>query len=115
MRCRSGRSMKTWRPGRIGEASLVGAVLLIAALVGGGWVASHPIGAAFTHTGTALTWMMMVYGFAASVLPVWMLLAPRDYLSTFLKIATILILAVAIMVILPPLRMPALTPFATLG
>jgi carbon starvation protein len=107
--------MKSWRPGRIGEASLVGAALLIAALVGGGWVASHPIGAAFTHSGTTLTWMMMVYGFAASVLPVWMLLAPRDYLSTFLKIATILILAVAIMVILPPLRMPALTPFATLG
>jgi carbon starvation protein len=107
--------MKSWRPGRIGEASLVGAALLIAALVGGGWVASHPIGAAFTHSGTALTWMMMVYGFAASVLPVWMLLAPRDYLSTFLKIATILILAVAIMVILPPLRMPALTAFATLG
>jgi carbon starvation protein len=107
--------MKSWRPGRIGEASLVGAALLVAALVGGGWVASHPIGAAFTHSGTALTWMMMAYGFAASVLPVWMLLAPRDYLSTFLKIATILILAVAIMVILPPLRMPALTPFATLG
>ena len=107
--------MKSWRPGRIGEASLVGAALLVAALVGGGWVASHPIGAAFTHSGTALTWMMMAYGFAASVLPVWMLLAPRDYLSTFLKIATILILAVAIMVILPPLRMPALTAFATLG
>jgi carbon starvation protein len=107
--------MKRWRPGRIGEASLVGAGLLIAALVGGGWVASHPIGAAFTHTGTALTWMMMGYGFAASVLPVWMLLAPRDYLSTFLKITTILILALAILIILPPLRMPALTTFATLG
>src|SRR5512142_1814451 len=72
--------MKRWRPGRIGEASLVGAALLIAALVGGGWVASHPIGAAFTQSGSTLTWMMMVYGFAASVLPVWMLLAPRDYL-----------------------------------
>jgi carbon starvation protein len=107
--------MRSWRPGRVGEASAVGAVLLIAALVGGGWVASHPIGAAFTHSGTALTWMIVGYGFAASVLPVWMLLAPRDYLSTFLKIATILILAVAILIILPPLRMPALTPFATLG
>jgi carbon starvation protein len=107
--------MRSWRPGRVGEASAVGAVLLIAALVGGGWVASHPIGAAFTHTGTALTWMMVAYGFTASVLPVWMLLAPRDYLSTFLKIATILILAVAILIILPPLRMPAVTPFATLG
>src|SRR5205807_324934 len=63
----------------------------------------------------ALTWMMMGYGFIASVLPVWMLLCPRDYLSTFLKITTILVLAVAILVILPPLRMPALTPFATLG
>jgi carbon starvation protein len=107
--------MRSWRPGRVGEASAVGAVLLIAALVGGGWVANHPIGAAFTHSGTALTWMIVVYGFAASVLPVWMLLAPRDYLSTFLKIATILILAIAILIILPPLRMPALTPFATLG
>jgi len=63
----------------------------------------------------ALTWMMMGYGFVASVLPVWMLLAPRDYLSTFLKITTIVVLALAILILLPPLRMPALTPFATLG
>src|SRR4029077_9514902 len=86
--------MKSWRPGRVGEASAVGAVLLIAALVGGGVVAGHPtLGAAFTHTGPAITWMMIGYGFVASVLPVWMLLAPRDYLSTFLKITTILVLA----------------------
>jgi carbon starvation protein len=107
--------MKLWRPGRVGEASAAGAVLLLAALVGGGWVASHPIAAAFTHSGTTLTWMMIGYGFVASALPVWMLLAPRDYLSTFLKIATIVILAIAILILLPPLRMPALTPFATLG
>src|SRR4029077_7281415 len=108
--------MKSWRPGRVGEASAVGAVLLIAALVGGGVVAGHPtLGAAFTHTGPAITWMMIGYGFVASVLPVWLLLAPRDYLSTFLKIPTILLLAVAIFVILPPLRMPALTPFASGG
>src|SRR5690348_7941342 len=108
--------MKSWRPGRVGEASAVGAILLIAALVGGGVVAGHPtLGAAFTHTGLAITWMMIGYGFVASVLPVWMLLAPRDYLSTFLKITTILVLAVAILVILPPLRMPALTSFATGG
>src|SRR5438034_11411987 len=69
----------------------------------------------FNHSATALTWMMMGYGFIASVLPVWMLLCPRDYLSTFLKITTILVLAIAILVILPPLRMPALTPFASLG
>src|SRR5215472_9424442 len=108
--------MKSWRPGRVGEASLVGGALLIAALVGGGYVANHPaLAGAFTHSGVSLTWMMVGYGFLASVLPVWMLLAPRDYLSTFLKIATILLLAVAILIILPPLKMPALTPFAAAG
>ena len=69
----------------------------------------------FTHSGIALTWMMVAYGFVASVLPVWMLLAPRDYLSTFLKITTIALLAVAIFLLLPTLRMPSLTPFAILG
>src|SRR6266702_1164287 len=108
--------MKRWRPGSVGEASAVGAVLLLGALVAGGWVAGQPhLAPLFTHSATALTWMMMGYGFIASVLPVWMLLCPRDYLSTFLKITTILVLAIAILVILPPLRMPALTPFATLG
>ena len=108
--------MKRWRPGKVGEASAVGAVLLLAALVAGGQVASHPVlAAAFTHTGISLTWMMIAYGFIASVLPVWMLLCPRDYLSTFLKISTVVVLGVAILVLLPPLRMPALTPFATVG
>src|SRR5256712_5530974 len=59
--------------------------------------------------------MMIAYGFIASVLPVWMLLCPRDYLSTFLKITTVVVLGVAILILLPPLRMPALTPFATAG
>ena len=108
--------MKRWRPGKVGEASIIGAVLLLLALVGGGSVASHPaLAAAFTHSGTAITWMMIAYGFIASVLPVWMLLCPRDYLSTFLKITTVLVLGLAILIILPPLRMPALTPFATAG
>ena len=108
--------MKRWRPGKVGEGSAVGAVLLLFALVGGGSVASHPtLAAAFTHSGTAITWMMIAYGFIASVLPVWMLLCPRDYLSTFLKITTVLVLGLAILIILPPLRMPALTPFATAG
>ena len=108
--------MKRWRPGKVGEASIVGAVLLLIALVAGGSVASHPgLAAAFTHSGTSITVMMIAYGFIASVLPVWMLLCPRDYLSTFLKIATVLVLGVAILIILPPLRMPALTPFATEG
>ena len=108
--------MKRWRPGKVGEASIVGAVLLLVALVLGGKVATHPaLAAAFTHSGTAISWMMIAYGFIASVLPVWMLLCPRDYLSTFLKITTVVVLGVAILIILPPLRMPALTPFATAG
>ena len=108
--------MKRWRPGKVGEASAVGAVLLMGALVAGGWVAGQPqLAPLFTHGATTLTWLLMGYGFIASVLPVWMLLCPRDYLSTFLKITTILVLALAILVILPPLRMPALTPFASLG
>ena len=111
-----GAWMKRWRPGKVGEASLFGAALLIGALIAGGSVASHPaLAAAFTQSGTSITWMLIAYGFIASVLPVWMLLCPRDYLSTFLKITTVLMLAVAILIILPPLRMPALTPFATAG
>jgi carbon starvation protein len=108
--------MKRWRPGKVGEASIVGALLLLVALVAGGSVASHPgLASAFTHSGTSITVMMIAYGFIASVLPVWMLLCPRDYLSTFLKITTVVALGVAILIILPPLRMPALTPFATAG
>jgi len=108
--------MKRWRPGKVGEASAVGAVLLLGALVAGGWVAAQAqLAPLFTHTAAAITWMMVAYGFVASVLPVWMLLCPRDYLSTFLKVTTILVLALAILVILPPLKMPALTPFARLG
>jgi carbon starvation protein len=108
--------MKRWRPGKVGEASAVGAALLLGALVAGGWVANHPgLAALFTHSGTSLTWMMIAYGFIASVLPVWMLLCPRDYLSTFLKITTVVVLGTAILILLPPLRMPALTPFATAG
>ena len=108
--------MKRWRPGKVGEASVVGAILLLVALVGGGSVANSPtLAAAFTHSGTAISWMLIAYGFIASVLPVWMLLCPRDYLSTFLKITTVLVLGLAILIIRPALHMPALTPFATAG
>jgi carbon starvation protein len=108
--------MKVWRPGRVGEASAVGAVLLIAALVAGGWIAAQPaLASVFTLGGESISFLMMGYGFVASVLPVWVLLCPRDYLSTFLKITTVLVLGAAILIILPPLRMPALTPFAVLG
>ena len=100
------------RPGRIGEISLIGFVLLMLAIWGGGQIAADPYwGAAFTFTGVQLTWMLIGYGFVASVLPVWLLLAPRDYLSTFLKIGTIVGLAIGILVVAPHLRMPALTQF----
>lgn len=100
------------RVGRVGEISVIGFVLLIAAIVIGGKVASHPTWAAtFTYSGVQLSWMMMVYGFIASVLPVWLLLAPRDYLSTFLKIGTIVGLAISIVLVAPELKMPALTKF----
>ena len=100
------------RPGRIGEMSAIGAVLLLAALVFGRTVAETPALAAwFTCRGPTLALIVIGYGFVASVLPVWLLLAPRDYLSTFLKIGTILLLAVGIIVVRPDLQMPAVTKF----
>jgi carbon starvation protein len=104
--------MKVWRPGRTLEATAVGIVLLLAALVGGRHVAaSAALAPLFTAGGTTIAWLLIGYGFVASVLPVWMLLCPRDYLSTFMKIGTILLLAVGILVVLPPLKLPALTRF----
>ena len=104
--------MKVWRPGRTMEASVAGIILLMAALVGGRYVAeSATLAPLFTFSGTTLAYALIVYGFFASVLPCWMLLLPRDYLSTFMKIGAILLLAVGILVVLPPLRMPALTRF----
>jgi carbon starvation protein len=108
--------MKVWRPGHVAEASIAGAILLIVALVAGGWIANQPqLARMFTLGGTEISWLMMAYGFTASVLPVWVLLCPRDYLSTFLKITTVVLLGVAIIVLLPPLQMPAMTPFAQGG
>ena len=104
--------MKALRPGRVLEASAIGVALLLLALVAGRWVSQDPTWSRwFTWTGPNLAWAIIVYGFAASVLPVWLLLTPRDYLSTFLKIGTVLFLAVAILILLPPMRMPALTQF----
>jgi len=104
--------MRYLRPGRIGEVSLIGVALLLGAIWLGGQVAAHPAwGPAFTFTGTQITWMLVGYGFVAAVLPVWLLLAPRDYLSTFLKIGTIVALAIGIFIVMPELRMPALTQF----
>jgi carbon starvation protein len=104
--------MRWLRPGRILEASLIGLVLLFVSIWLGGVVAADPDwAAAFHFNGRQLAWMLIVYGFVASVLPVWFLLAPRDYLSTFLKIGTIVILALAILLVRPDLQMPAVTRF----
>ncbi len=100
------------RPGRVLETTAIGLVLLVLSLYAGRWVAEQPsIAPLFTLSGTTLALSIMVYGFAASVLPVWLLLAPRDYLSAFVKIGVVIALAVGILVILPPLQMPPLTRF----
>ncbi|MDR3437102.1 carbon starvation CstA family protein [Telmatospirillum sp.] len=100
------------RPGRVGEMSLIGVVLLLASLVYGRTVSESPdLAPLFTYSGESLAVMMMVYGFIASVLPVWLLLAPRDYLTTFLKIGTICALAIGIVFVMPDLKMPAVTKF----
>jgi carbon starvation protein len=104
--------MKVWRPGRTLEASAFGVLLLILALLGGRYVAeSATLAPYFTHSGLTIAYGMIAYGFIASVMPVWMLLCPRDYLSTFMKIGTILLLALGILLVLPPLQMPAVTRF----
>lgn len=104
--------MRYLRPGKIAEVSIIGFVLMMAAIVFGGDVAKDPYwGQLFTLTGTQLTWALIIYGFIASVLPVWLLLAPRDYLSTFLKIGVIAGLAIGILFAMPELKMPAVTHF----
>ena len=100
------------RPGRVLEASAIGIALLILALYAGQWVAeSATLAPMFTLSATTLAWSIMIYGFAASVLPVWLLLAPRDYLSSFVKIGVVIALAIGIIIVLPPLQMPAFTRF----
>ncbi len=107
-----GGYMKWIRPHRVLEASAIGIVFLILALYAGRWVAENPaLAPIFTLSGTTLAVLIMIYGFAASVLPVWLLLAPRDYLSAFVKIGVVVALALGILIVLPPLQMPALTQF----
>jgi carbon starvation protein len=104
--------LRYFRPGRILEVSIIGFALLLLAIWLGGKVAADPTWGEFFHLkGTTLAWLMIGYGFIASVLPVWFLLAPRDYLSTFLKIGTVLVLALAIVIAAPQLQMPAVTQF----
>ena len=107
-----GLYMRAVRPGRVLEGTAIGVALLLLAVAGGGWVDHHEvIRGWFDYDGPQLALMVILYGFAAAVLPVWLLLAPRDYLSTFMKIGTILALAVAIVILRPELQMPAVTRF----
>lgn len=99
------------RPGRIGEGSFIGVTLVLAAVFVGPWVQQSALAPYFTFTRGQISIMMAIYGFVAAALPVWLLLAPRDYLSTYMKIGTILALAVGIVIVRPEIHMPALTPF----
>lgn len=107
-----GLYMRDIRPGRVLEASLLGVALLLLAVVGGGVIDKHEVMRQwFDFDGKSLAMFVIVYGFTAAVLPVWLLLAPRDYLSTFLKLGTIALLAIAVVVMSPDLKMPAVTQF----
>jgi carbon starvation protein CstA len=105
--------MRSIRPGKVGEASAFGVVVLLLAIWYGQYVAKDAtLGPAFTYSAPALAWAIIIYGAIASMLPVWLLLAPRDYLSTFLKIGVIVALAIGIYLVQPDLRMQSVTRFA---
>ena len=102
------------QPGKITQVSVVGCTMLIIVIIAGRWVAESDFGKEYLHLSqTTLVWAMIVYGFFAAVLPVWVLLTPRDYLSTFMKIGTIVVLALGIVVVRPLVEMPAVTEFAS--
>lgn len=104
------------RPGKVTEVSIIGFVLLMFAIIGGGWVAGTEWGQAIFHLDrTTIAWGIIIYGFIAAVLPVWLLLAPRDYLSTFMKIGVIVMLAAAIVIVRPEISVPAVTIFGENG
>src|ERR671925_229116 len=107
--------LRVIRPGRVMETTGIGVALLLLAIVAGGWVQDSSLADTFTLSPETLTLCLVAYGFFASVLPVWMLLAPRDYLSTFMKIGTIILLAVGILVTLPVMQNEAVTKFASNG
>ncbi|AYE94967.1 carbon starvation protein A [Mycobacterium paragordonae] len=108
--------LRFWRPGRISEVSAIGVALLLLAVISGDWVARTSWGASwFTLSPVTLAWLLIIYGLAASVLPVWLLLAPRDYLSTFMKVGTIALLAIGVCVARPALEAPAVSRFAISG
>jgi len=107
-----GLYMYKLRPGRVLEGSALGVTLLLLAVAAGGWVDGIPgLRVLFDHPGLTLAFAVIAYGFAAAILPVWLLLAPRDYLSTFMKLGTIILLIIAILWLRPDIKMPALTQF----
>ena len=101
------------QPGRITQVSVVGFTILIGVIIGGRWVAQSSFGQHLHLSPTTLVWAMIVYGFLAAVLPVWVLLTPRDYLSTFMKVGTIVVLAAGILIVRPVVEMAAVSEFAT--
>ncbi|MCA1169330.1 carbon starvation protein A [Rothia kristinae] len=102
------------RPGKVMEISLIGFALLLAAIIAGGWIAGTEWGRAlFTLDKVTLAWCVIGYGFIAAILPVWLLLAPRDYLSTFMKVGTIVLLAAGIILVRPEISVPAFSEFAS--
>jgi len=103
--------MRNIRPGRVLEGSLIGLALLLLATAGGGWLDHSPLRSYFDYDGTTLAMFVIGYGFVAAILPVWLLLAPRDYISTFIKIGAIMLLAFAVVILQPEMKMPAFTRF----
>ena len=104
--------MRNIRPGRVLEASAIGVALLLFSVFAGGWIDhNETLRVYFDHDGLPLAYAIIVYGFAAAVLPVWLLLAPRDYLSTYMKLGTVILLAIAIVMLRPQIHMPAITQF----
>jgi carbon starvation protein len=106
-----GLHMERWRKGKVGEASAVGVALVLLSVVAGAWVHHSSFAPWFTFTKSQLSIAIAIYGFSASVLPIWLLLAPRDYLSSYMKIGTIAALAIGIILVNPELRMPAFTQY----
>ncbi|MBV8805775.1 MAG: carbon starvation protein A, partial [Sinobacteraceae bacterium] len=104
--------LRSWRPGRVLEASVLGVALVFLAVIGGGWIDGSPtLRAAFDLPALPLAGFVIGYGWLAAILPVWLLLAPRDYLSTFLKLGTVALLAIALLLMHPQIKMPAVTSF----
>lgn len=110
-----GLYMRYLRPGRIGEATVIGVVLILLGVIAGPWIQHSALAPLFTFNRQQLSIMLAAYGFIAAALPVWLLLAPRDYLSTYMKIGTILALALGIIVVRPIIQMPAVTQFTAGG